>query len=102
VESPFASKVEEAFNGPLTERMELTVEEALEIKPENIELPATVKVLEADNGPATCKEAATVEEAEEINPVLKLVKPPKDAKPLVLIESAETELVAYKSEEVAI
>ena len=69
LESPATDRVLEADNGPLTERFEERVEDALEINPESkfARLP-TLKVEEAESGPATCKELATVDDALEIYP----------------------------------
>src|SRR3989344_4475151 len=87
---PPTVKLEEAFKTPLTKRLALMVEEAVERKPVKVERPSTfkveeaeeinpppwiaspliVRVLEADKGPVTFKELEIVEE-----PLI--IKPPK-------------------------
>ena len=52
---PPTVKLEEAFKTPLTKRLELMVEEAVERKPVKVERPPTFKVVEADSGPLTLR-----------------------------------------------
>src|SRR3989338_873377 len=72
---PPTVKLEEAFRIPLTKRLELMVEEAVERKPVKVERPSTFKVEEADNEPTTFKPAFTVEEAVERKPALAVRRP---------------------------
>ena len=72
---PPTVKLEEAFRIPLTKRLELMVEEAVERKPVKVERPSTFKVEEAESGPLTLKLELTVEEALEINPPAKVERP---------------------------
>ena len=82
-----AERVEEAFNTPLTSRLEENVEEAVEMNPLNIELPPTVNVEEADNGPANWRELEIVEEAVEMNPAK--VERPLTPKVLAIVADDE-------------
>lgn len=83
LESPFANKVEEALNGPLTLRMLEKVEEAVERRPDKVESPLALntladKVEEELKTPLTNKLLEKVEEALDINPFIKLASLPNE------------------------